>query len=291
MWTSSQVARSDVVLAPAGVWVGTALVGLVLSLPVWPSGLVRLALVAVATAVVMLGWPLWLARQRDESAIAGPFVAADLTAGIVASLPLLATGIAIAWLQDRSWPQVLAGIGTRVATGSPPVVALTLTITVITAAGAWLVITLVARRAPDGYGGPAIPATGVLRTHGLGLAAITTMLLLLLTVATGITWWAALLMGMALALTVLLVDRTLTSATVNRTAALAPAIVAMVLWIFRGGLLFGGNLLGDLTNAALAGTIALCMGLLAQQDRPWAAAPLSVVLAVWMGASILPVLG
>lgn len=291
MWMSSHAARSDVVLAPAGIWVGAGLVTLALQTGLWPGGVVGLALLVVAAFVVMLGWPLWLARQRDDTVVGQAVATADLSGGLVAALPLLAGGVAIAWLQGVSWPSVLAGLGTRVGTSEPVTVALVLAITFATAVGAWLVLTLVARRAAMAWTGPAMPANGVARSYGLAMTGIATVLWLLLAVGTRTTAWRALLTGAGLAVTVLLVDGMLTSAEIDRTAVIAPAIVALVLWVFSGGLLFGGNLLANLASGMVGATVALCIGLLVEQDRPWAAAPLPIVLAAWLDVSAIPVLG
>lgn len=288
MWMSTEAARSDVVLAPAGLWVGGQVISLLVATPLWPRNVLGAALLAALTVVVAIGWPLWLARMRDDSVVGGGLAVGDLVAGLVASLPLFGAGVAIAWLQGAGLAS-LSGIGASLGMSLESL--LVLAMILATALGSWLVITLVARRAAQGYGGVTMSSKGILRTYGLAMAGGTTLLLLLATATTRARWWSALLIGVGLALVVLLVDGLLAGRDVDRTVAFVPAIVAAVLWVFRGGLLLGGDLLTDLASAALGATIALCMGLLVQEDRAWAALPLPLVLALWAGAGVLPLLG
>ena len=292
MWMSRDTALSDVVLAPAGLVVGTGVVSLLARLPFWPGGITGVVILLVAAVVIMLVWPVWLARQRDEPSVVGQALRpGDLVAGIVPAAPLVLGGMALGLLGQGSLtsPTTLLRRLVLVTTGTAGLLQVVLWL--VTATGSFLVITMVARRAPSAVRGPDIAASGVIRTFGLGLAGIATVLWMLVSFTGPEPASIGLVMGLAVALMVLLVDRMLPPRmALPRMAALTPGIVALVLWLFSGGLLLGQGLLGNLASGAVAAAVALSMGLLVIADRPWAALALPFASSLWLIVSVLPVL-
>lgn len=292
MWMSRDTALSDVVLAPAGLVVGTGVVSLLARLPFWPGGVTGVVVLLVAAVVIMLVWPVWLARQRDEPSVVGQAVRpGDLVAGIVAAAPLVLGGMALGLLGQGSLTSSTTLLRRLVLASTGTAGLLQVVLWLVTATGSFLVITLVARRAPSAVSGPDVAASGVLRTFGLGLAGVATILWMLVSFTGPEPATIGLVMGLAVALTVLLVDRMLPPRmALPRTAALTPAIVALVLWLFSGGLLLGQGLLGNLASGAVAAAVAMAMGLLVIADRPWAALALPFASSLWLIVSVLPVL-
>lgn len=292
MWMSRDTALSDVVLAPAGLVVGTGVVSLLARLPFWPGGITGVVILLVAAVVIMLVWPVWLARQRDEPSVVGQGVRpGDLVAGIVPAAPLVLGGMALGLLGQGSLTSSTTLLRRLVLATTGTAGLLQVVLWLVTATGSFLVITLVARRAPSAVGGPDMAASGVLRTFGLGLAGVATILWMLVSFTGPEPATIGLVMGLAVALMVLLVDRMLPPRmALPRTAALTPAIVALVLWLFSGGLLLGQGLLGNLASGAVAAAVALAMGLLVIAERPWAALALPFASSLWLIVSVLPVL-
>lgn len=292
MWMSRDTALSDVVLAPAGLVVGTGVVSLFARLPFWPGGIPGVVILLVAAVVIMLVWPVWLARQRDESSVVGqPVNLGDLSAGIVAALPLVAGGIGLGLLGQGSLTSTTTLLRRLVLVTTGTTGILQVVLWLVTAAGSFLVITLVARRAPSAFQGPDMAASGVIRTFGLALAGIATVLWMLVSFTGPEPVTIGPVMGLSVAVMVLLVDRMLPARmSLPRFAALAPGIVALVLWLFSGGLLLGQGLLGNLASGAVAAAVAMAMGLLVIADRPWAAAALPFASSLWLIVSVLPVL-
>ncbi len=292
MWMTRDTALSDVVLAPAGLVVGAGVVSLLARLPFWPGGIPGVAILVVAAIAIMIVWPTWLARQRDESSVVGqPLRPGDIVTGLVPALPLILGGISLGLVGGGS-PTSAATLVRRfvlVTTGVGGMLQVVLWL--VTATGSFLVVTLVARRAPSAFMGPDMPASGALRTFGLALAGIATILWMLVSIAGPDPVSVAPIMGLAVAVMVVLVDRLLPAGmTMTRTAALAPGVVALVLWLFSGGLLLGQGLLDNLASGSVAAAVAIAMGLLVNADRPWAALALPFASSMWLVVSVLPVL-
>jgi len=292
MWMTRDTALSDVVLAPAGLVVGAGVVSLFARLPFWPGGVPGIAILLVAAVVIMVVWPMWLVRQRDERSVVGqPFRFGDLVAGLVPALVLVAAGIGLG-LAGGGSPTSAATLVRRLVLASTGIGGiLQVALWLITATGSFLVVTLVARRAPSAFMGPDMPASGALRTFGMGLAGIATILWMLVAIAGPDPVSVGPIMGLAIAVMVVVVDRMLPAGlAITRNAALAPGVVALVLWLFSGGLLLGQGLLDNLASGAVAAAVAMSMGLLVNADRPWAAAALPFASSLWLVVSVLPVL-
>ncbi len=291
MWMTRDTAFSDVVLAPAGVVLGTGAIGLLALVPGWPGGIVGQVVVLVAAVVVMVGWPTWLARQRGETgAVGSRLQAGDLALGVAVAAPTVAVGIVSGLLQGLPLSRALFG---QLANLPPSLSGLLrIALVVVMAVGTFLVLVLVGRRAPQAFEGIEMSVTAGLRSYGLGLAAAATVLYGLYAFDTGRPILLGLVAGAGLAATVLLVDAQVpVGLTAPRGAILAAAVVAALLWVLRGGLfLFGGDLLPRLALASVAATLALCIGVLVLAHRTWAAALLPLASAVWL-VSILPVIG
>lgn len=292
MWISRDAARSDVVLVPGGIVVGAGLVALLYrignGIGIWPtSSIVGPILDLVVMVALMVAWPVWMARQRGEVRVTGGrhLELGELPTAALVALPAFLVAIVIAWgFQDVQLGDALAGYTAvvRVVPEGP----VRLLARIALAVGTWLVLVLVARRAVEGYSSPDQPTAGMLRTWGLAAAAATVVLQLLLAVANRGSAMVALLSGLAVALTVLVVDRLLPAGI--RTARWtigAPVIVVVVLWLLRGWL-FSDLLLTNLASAAPAAGFTVCIVALVEGRRPTAAALLPLVAALYL----LPIL-
>lgn len=283
MWISRDAARSDVALAPGGLLVGGGLVALLHRLPIWPGGLLGAAIDLVFLVVVMIVWPLWLARQRGETHLAGsePVRLGDLSVAVLVAAPLMVAGIASA----ATAPGV--GIGQAIAgrlqvAGTLPIGGIQVAALFVLAAGTWLVLTLVARRAVEGYSSPDMSVAAAVRTWGLAAAGATTLLHLLASVAGGGSALRSLLLGVAVAMTVLVVDRLVPPRmSTTRMALLAPVIVVVILWLIRG-FLFSSGLLANLAGASFGAGITVAVAALCAARRPTASLLLPLAAVIWL---------
>ncbi len=290
MWMTRGAALSDVVLAPAGVVMGAGLVGIMQGVPGWPGGDVGQVVALVIAILAVVVWPTWLARQRgDTRATGGNLEAGDLSLALVLGLPTIAAGVVAQLVQGLPLNRAIYGQLSQLPVSAFGLVRMVLVL--VMALGCFLVMVLVARRAPTAFDGLGMSVTAGMRTYGLGLAGAATILQLLYAIGTNRPAVIGLLIGAALAATVLLVDRQVPAGlTASRGAIIATAVVAFALWMLQGGLLFGGPLLPRLALGATAATLAMCMGTLVLTGRTWAALFVPVAAAIWL-VGILPVIG
>lgn len=295
MYMPRGAARSDTILAPAGILVGVGALSLVLGvvqdgLSLAGASLTTFAVLTlrvVPVAALVIGWPMWLARTRGDTVTGSASVPGDLAAGAVAALPMVVAGIAIPLTWGQGVGRSLVGIG-GAALWSLPEGAILLAQTIAMAVGGWLVTTLVARRAPQGWDSPMVRSNEVLRSWALGAIGLATVLLLLQALATSVTALSALLVGIGVAGSVVLADRLVPAAALSRPGALAPGIALLVLWLVGGRWFLGQRLFDSLAAGLLAVPVALAIGQLAEARRPWAGLPLAVALALWLGAGLIP---
>lgn len=290
MWMTRGAALSDVVLAPAGVLIGRGILDLLQLVPGWPGGMVgNVAGLLMAVAVVLV-WPTWLARQRGEQRATGsaPDIGSLGTATVLA-VPTVVAGVTMGLLQGLPLDRAVFGQLSNLPASTTGLIRVVLVL--VMGVGSFLVLTLVARRAPTAFEGLDMSVTAGLRTYGLGLAGAATVLQMLYAIGTGRPAVLGLVVGAALASTVLLVDRLVTvNARAPRAAIITAPIVAAALWLFGGGLLFGGPLLPRLALATTAATLALCIGALVLASRTWSAVLLPLAASVWL-VGVLPVVG
>lgn len=291
MWLSPEDARSDFILAAAALVFGTLVVQFLATLPFYPQGALSLWLRPVWVVLLMIIPARFLARYREQGLEAFGLVGdrAGLGDGILLVLPLLAAG----YVRSFSGGNVLGaflGRLPRVASNSPGVaqldlVALLLSVVVLIVAGigSMLLFGLMVVRARDGFRATDMPLLEALRTYGLGAVAIGTLLGLLMSLAGSSAWWEVLLDSGAMVAVILLTDRMVASGDrTTRATILAPAIVAMVAFMFAlGGGLFTQNLALSLYWGAMAASVAIVLAVLIETRRAaWAAVPL-VAATVW----------
>lgn len=291
MWMTRGAALSDVVLASAGVVIGGGLLSIMRLVPGWPGGDLGQAVGLVVAILAVLVWPVWLARQRGDRGAAGSeLVVPDLPLALVLALPTVLAGVATQLIQGL--PLGRAAFGQLALLPFSAFGLVRVVLVLVMAVGCFLVMALVARRAPTAFDGLQMSVTAGLRTYGLGLAGAATILQMLYAIGSDRSAVIGLVIGLALGATVLLVDHQVpTGLTASRGAIVATGVVAAVLWLLQGGLfLFGGSLLPRLALGATAGTLALCMGILVLAGRTWAAVLLPVAAAIWL-VGILPVIG
>lgn len=287
MWMTRGAAFSDVILAPAGIVLGTGLIGLFPLVPGWPGGFTGDAIVLVAATALMIGWPTWLARQREDTVTGGRPRIGELGPALVLAVPVFAAGAISLLLAGSPLSRAIYGKLANVPPSASGIVRVLLY--VVMGVGTYLVLVLVARRAPTAFESLDMSVTAGLRSYGLGLAAGATVMYGLYAFDTGRPFTLGPVVGVALAATVLLVDAQVPAgAAASRGAILAAPVVAAVLWILSGGLfLLGGDLLPRLALASVAAPLALCVGALVLVRRTWAAALLPLVATIWL-VSILP---
>jgi hypothetical protein len=299
VYVSAEDSRSDVILAAATTLFGWFAVSILAQLPFYPRrGLVGLVLQVVWVFVLTGLVPWLLARYRGDGLAAfgldGPRSA--WRAGLVLAAPVVALGVLREVVLGRELgPGTVAGaVLGRIggARGPSPALvdgpALTLDavfqalLFVALTAGAILLVPFLAVRGREAFRPTDVSLTELLRTFGMGAAAVALVLGLVrsLVAAPPLT---VLLQVVALGAIVLLADRLVpVGPTTTRTAVLTPVIVVVVAHVLAAGGIFRGDLLTGLYTGALgAGTAAVVAVLVVSRTRAWAVVPLLVALHWW----------
>ena len=292
MWLNTEEARSDFILAASALVFGTLVVDFLFRLPFYPTGQLSLWLTPVWVVLLMVVPPRFLANHRDQGTEAFGLVGdrGGLGDGILLAAPLVAVGYVRGFSGGNVLGALLGRLRGFAATGGSlaqlDLVTLVLGVVVLGAAGVGVLLLfgMLVVRARDGFRATDMPLLEALRTYGLGAVAVGTLLGALLSLTgAGPPTWAVLLDGLAMVAVVLLTDRLVASGDrTNRATVLAPAIVAMVAFIFSmGGGLFSENLAVSLYRGAMAASVAIVLAVLIETRRAaWAAVPL-VAATVW----------
>lgn len=292
MWTSSEDARSDVILAAAAVFLGVQAVALIAALPFYPSPGNPLGLVLGLAWVVLLscGAPYALARYRDDVPAAFALDAPTrgaLVPGLIVAAPLV-VGHVLASTLDTGFGDVLPALAGRLLPPTPALGGLAWTFgsivflvgVVALALGSLLTGTFLAVRSTNAFRSPDMDLAGLLRTFGVGGAGATLVLGLLVLVRDGDG--NVLLRATAVLLVVLLADQfTPASRSVPRAAVVAPAVVTLVLWVIAFGGPLRGDLLAGLYSGVAAGTVLVAASALVHSRQGLAAAVLLVAATIW----------
>lgn len=291
MWLSPEDARSDFILAAAALVFGTLVFEFLLALPIYPRGTLSLWLTPVWVVLLMIVPPRFLAGYREQGLEA--FGLGNERSGVADGLLLVAPIVAVGYIRGFSDGNVLGALLGRlrgIAAASAGLAQLDLlrlllgiVLLGVAGVGTMLLFGLLVTRARDGFRATDMPLLEALRTYGLGAVGIGTVLGLLVSLGgAGPPTWAVLLDGLAMAAVVLLTDRLVTTGDrTSRMTVLAPAIVAVVAFILRGGGLFTQNLALSLYQGALAASVAIVLAVLLETRRAaWAAVPL-VAATVW----------
>jgi len=268
-------ARSDIALTVAALVFGPLLLGSFRGSTGRLGVLVDLAVILALTALV----PLLLARSR-----AGRDVRASLAipralalepspAGVTIGLPLVV-------------PVAIAGSVAMLTAGATPTAALlgrlsgdplqVAQVAALTVGAAVHVVFVVLRGTAAFPGSPEWPLRRLVRTVGMGAAAVA-LLSGLLRVPSGASPIRVITNALALALLVLLADRTLVARrSVPRLALLLPAGLALYLHLSAFGLSVG------LHAGALAAGVTVIIGATALgPNGAWPALPLLVTIHLW----------
>lgn len=292
MWLSSDDARSDFILAASALVVGTLVVEFVFRIPFYPTGDLSLWLTPVWVVLLMIVPPRFLAQYREQGLDAYGLVGArsGLSEGLLVVAPLLVAGFLRGWADGSVVGALLGRLRGFAATGGslaqPDLLMLTLGVIVLAVAGVgtMYMFGMLVVRARDGFRATELPLLEALRTYGLGAVGIGTLLGLLLSLAgSGPPTWAVLLDGVAMAAVVMLTDRLVaTGDRTTRATVLAPAIVALVAFVFAmGGGLFSANLAVSLYRGAMAASVVVVLAVLLETKRAsWTAVPL-VAATIW----------
>lgn len=295
MWLED--ARTDFALAVGAAFVvGDALVGLVSSLPGYPSGVIGVALFTVWVVLLGAAPARWLVANRGQGPEGYGLHAAgrsSMSNGLVLAVPVLAAGYVVGVVRTDPLTALLGRVDElRLGMPADGVVALGLALALVLAAAVSIIPLhgLLSSRAVDAFRSDELPLVEALRTFGMGAAGVATVLGLLLLVAP--TGWSLVRVAMdvgPLVVIVLLVDRQVDRADrTTRAGVLAPAIVAAVAPAF---LLGGGNLLGGLYVGTLGfGLSVVVTSLITTRRASWAVVPL-LLATVWSPTCLsLPVL-
>lgn len=300
MWMSPEDARSDFILAAAATLFGPLLVGLLLNLPFYPSGLLGgllgLVWIFVATALV----PILLVRYRDQG-LEGYGLGGSREAwasGLAIAAPIVLVGWLRGWLGLQLGP-AWALLGRVANDVGNPVIGASRSIVDILLAVAFVVVLLVSgivligflvSRARDGFRRNELPIVEGLRTYGMGAAAVGLLLGLLASIGRGVSAPVVLMNVVGLAAVILLADRLVTPGEMtSRATLLAPAIVVVVVQIMSFGGLFRGDLLLGLFHGAMSGALAIVLAALLETRRyAWAMLPVAVAATLYPTCLSLP---
>lgn len=292
MWLNTEEARSDFILAASALVFGTLVVDFLFRLPFYPGGQLSMWLTPVWVVLLMIVPPRFLANYRDQGNEAFGLIGdrSGLGDGILLAAPLVAAGYVRGFSGGNVLGALLGRLQGFAATGGSlaplDLLTLLLGVIVLTAAGigVMLLFGMLVVRARDGFRATDMPLLEGLRTYGLGAVGVGTVLGLLISLTgAGPPAWAVLLDAGAMVAVILLTDRLVASGDrTSRATMLAPAIVAMVAFIFSmGGGLFSENLAVSLYRGAMAASFAVVLAVLIETKRAaWAAVPL-VAAMVW----------
>jgi len=266
-------ARSDVALTIAMLVFGPLLLGGLRGGSGTLGVLLDIAVVLTLTALV----PLLLARSRAGRGASGAITRALALDGAPAGVT---SGLALAV------PVGIAGSVAMLTAGATPAAALLgrlsgaplqyVQVAALTAGSSVLVVFLVLRGAEAFPRSPEWSLRRLVRTLGMGAAALS-LVAGLLRVPLGASVTRVLVNAAALAVLVLIADRTLVRRTaVPRLALLLPAGLALYLHLSTFGLSVG------LQAGALAAGTTVVVGAVALSARgAWAALPLMLAVHVW----------
>jgi hypothetical protein len=278
VYLDSDDAKTDVILAGAAAALGGAARGIVAQLPGYPR-------VGLAAVVIDLVWafavtglvPLLLARHRGDRGRAFGLhrPSRGLGLGLALGVPVIGAELALGLAIGVSPARVL--IGRLAATG----VVLGLVQVAVLAGGSLLLITFLASRGAALSRSEPRPLVGLVRTIGLGSAAVALLAGAARSLA-GPALLPVILSAAALAAVVLVADRRIATVTLPRATVLAPAIVVAVVHVIATG----GPLRGDLVTALYAGGLAVGIATVVAalgrgETTRWAAVPLLVAVHWW----------
>lgn len=288
MWTNTEEARSDFILAAAVAVFGPLILRLLnpllnrLSLSVF-SILLNGALVFAVTGLT----PVLLARYRDEDTAAfgldtqpGP----GILPGILAGVPILLVAL---YATLRGGGDLLSGLlGTLTAfSGSPVGIVATVLARAAGFAGLVLLYTFLAVKARHGFARTELNQVEALRTFGIATAGVALLVGLLAAATPDVSLLRAVVDVLALVIMVLVADRFVTTtATTSRATVLAPALVAVLLAvnIFGGG---AESLLASVRTGLLAGGFILVTTMFVESRRyAWAVIPMFAFVTVYRTA-------
>jgi hypothetical protein len=280
-------AKSDVILVGAVVVFGEAARGFVAQLPLYPQRGVTAVALTLAWIVALTGLvPVLLARYRGDGAAAFGLTggAGGAAGGLLLALPVAVLGVVLATSLGAS-TALLGQWLTVTVTGAAAVDAvLGLLGWVLLTVGTLLVVAFLAVRGREGFPrSPETSLTALVRSLGMGAAAIALVLGLVRAAIGTTSLTIAVSSALAAAAVVLLADRLVPSGVVlPRTAVVAPVAVVAVANVFAAGGIFRGDLLGALYLVALATPTIVAVAALTQTRRgAWAALPLLAAVHWW----------
>lgn len=228
MWSDQDEARSDFVLAAAAALFGGYLVGPLSDFV--PSGIVH-DIVVIAAVFATTGLvPILLARYRREGVAAFGLDAPvrRVVTGLLLALPVIAVVVLQVVITSRALASALGGTNPDVPVRSVGV--LDVVGIAVYAVGFALLFTFLTAKARDGFRPVEMKLLAALRTFGMGGAALFLLCGALLAVAGRVSLGHAVLLALALALTILVVDRLVDQRTTTaRVAVLAPTLVSLAI--------------------------------------------------------------
>lgn len=285
-------ARSDFVLAAAGMILGTAVVSFLRGLRFYPDGLLGAVLAIVWVFLLTIVVARFFVNYRQQglqgyglredrgglvegALVAGPLLVAGYVRGLDPYGPL---GAILGRAQPLSLDPTVGGT-------SPLEILVSGLLVAVGAVGAVMMYGLLTTRSREAFRSVEIPLVQALRTFGLGAVAISTVLGLMLSLGIeGLSPTSPLFDGIALTVTVLLADRAVAANDrTTRATVLAPAIVALVATIIaaNGFSIFGSGLAIGLWLGTSAGAVVVVVASLIETRRAaWAVVPL-IAVAMW----------
>jgi hypothetical protein len=296
VYLSPDDSRSDAILAGATTLFGGFAVGILSSLPFYPrAGLVALLLGIVWVFALTGLVPLLLARYRGDRIAAFGLDAprAAWTTGLVLAVPIVVLGVLRQLVVAGSVSGAFLGRIGGASIGSPVIgdssggilglgAVLQAVLFLVTTAGALLLVTFLTVRGREAFRSPSVSLTELVRTFGMGAAAVALVLGLVRSIGAA-RLLPVVLHVVVLATLVLLADRLVPAGREStRAAVLTPVVLVAVSHVFAFGGLFRGDLLAGLYTGALgAGTAAVIAVLVETRSRAWAVVPLVVALHWW----------
>jgi hypothetical protein len=289
-------AKSDVILAGATVLFGGFARAIVAQLPLYPRSGVLAVVLDLAWIVALTSLVPWLLSRHRRDGLAAFGLDGErsgMATGIALAVPVVVAQMLTVFLLGGTLTQAIGGRlggalagGGALQSGGITILVLQGLRFVVVSLGAILLVSFLATRSREAFPrSPEMSLTQMVRTFGLGAAAVALLVGAIGSIGSLASFLTVLLNVLALTAVLLLADRRVPGrAAVPRAAVIAPALIVLLVHIFATGGFLGGGLINGLYPGALGAGIAIAVAALVQvRSVAWGIVPLLLVVHWWSG--------
>ncbi len=289
-------AKSDVILTGATVLFGGFARAIVAQLPLYPRSGVLAVVLDLAWIVALTSLVPWLLSRHRRDGLAAFGLDGErsgMATGIALAVPVVVAQVLTVFLLGGTLAQAIGGRlggalagGGALQSGGITILVLQGLRFVVVSLGAILLVSFLATRSREAFPrSPEMSLTQMVRTFGLGAAAVALLVGAIGSIGSLASFLTVLLNVLALTAVLLLADRRVPGrAAVPRAAVIAPALIVLLVHIFATGGFLGGGLINGLYPGALGAGIAIAVAALVQvRSVAWGIVPLLLVVHWWSG--------